>query len=80
MDKYFVTEEWNESDILPYGRCTAHVTAYGLMTKRRISELKYAMNCYSPYDYADSQEFDTKESYESYLKRVEENGGTITYE
>lgn len=80
MDKYFLTEEWNESDILPHGRCTCHVTAYGLMSKRRISELKFCMNRYSPYDYVDSSEFKTKDEYESHLKIAEENGGTITYE
>lgn len=80
MDAYFITTEWNESDILPHGRCTCNVTAYGLMSKRRIEELKYMMNRYSPYDYVDSSVFKTKEEYESQLKTIEENGGTITFE
>ena len=77
MDKWFITEEWNESDILPHGRCTAHVTAYGLMSKRRISELKFCMNRYSPYDYVDSDEFKTEQEYEHHLQVLQDNGATI---
>ena len=31
---YFITEEWNESDHLPYGMRTSHVDALCLCLKR----------------------------------------------
>ena len=80
MAKYFFIQEWNESDVLPHGRCTSKVTAYGLMSERRIKELKYYANRYSPYDYVDYSTFTNEEKYKIYLKIIEGNGGTITYE
>lgn len=80
MAKYLITMEWNESDILPHGRCTSHVTAYGLMSSRQRSEIKYCMDRYSPYDYVDSSEFDTEREYKNMIETLKDNGSTISYE
>ena len=80
MDKYFITIEWDDSDILPRGRCTSHVAAYGLISSRQRSEIKHFMNRYSPFDYVDSNEYETESDYKDMLETLKNNGSTIIYE
>lgn len=75
--KYFITEEWNESDMLPHGRRTSHVDAFGKTSESDIETLKDYMERYSPFDYVDSMEYDTKDEYEAMLRRLESLGATI---
>ena len=74
---YFITEEWNESDQLPYGRRTSHVDALGMCSEKDIETAQDCMERYSPFDYIDSMTYDTKEEYERMLTILEENGSTI---
>ena len=74
---YFITEEWNESDHLPYGRRTSHVDALGLCSEKDIEIACEFMKRYSPFDYIDSMTYDTKEEYERMLTILENNGSTI---
>ena len=77
MEKWFITEEWDESDQLPHGRRTSHVDALGLCSEKDIETAKDFMERYSPFDYIDSMTYDTKEEYERMLTILEENGSTI---
>ena len=74
---YFITEEWDESDNLQYGRRTSHVDALGLCSEKDIEMACEFMERYSPFDYIDSMTYDTKEEYERMLTILEENGSTI---
>ena len=74
---YFITEEWNESDHLPYGRRTSHVDALGLCSEKDIETAQDFMERYSHFDYIDSMTYDTKEEYERMLAILENNGSTI---
>ena len=76
---YFITEEWNESDNLPYGRRTSHVDALGLCSEKDIETAQDFMERYSPFDYIDIMTYDTKEEYERMLTILEENGSTINH-
>ena len=78
--KWFITEEWNESDQLPHGRRTSKVNAYGLCYLYDIRNTAGCMNRYSHYDYVDSMTYDTREQYENMLKTLEENGSVINRE
>jgi len=77
MNKWFITEEWNESDQLPYGRRTSHVDALGLCSVKDIEETRGFMERYSPFDYIDTMTYDTKEEYEKMLETLEANGSEI---
>ena len=77
MEKWFITEEWNESDQLPYGRRTSHVDALGLCSEKYIETAKDFMERHSPFDYIDIMTYDTKEEYERMLTILEENGSVI---
>lgn len=77
MKKWFITEEWNESDQLPHGRRTSNVDAYGLRCESFIEVYCDSMERYSPYDYIDRMTYDTQEEYENMLKILEENGSKI---
>jgi hypothetical protein len=79
MDKYFITEEWNESDQLPHGRRTSLVTAYGKMPLKRIKAITDGMERYSPYDYVDDMVCDDENAYKRQLIILEENGSTIEF-
>lgn len=76
--KWFITEEWNEGDQLAYGRRRSRVQAYGLQATKDIKSVKWYMERYSPYDYTDTMEYDTKEEYEQMLTTLETNGSEIT--
>ena len=75
--KWFITEEWNEGDQLAYGRRRSRVEAYGLQATKDIKNVKWYMERYSPYDYTDTMEYDTKEEYENMLETLEVNGSEI---
>lgn len=75
--KYFITEEWNESDQLPHGGRTSHVDALGLCSVKDINETKKWMEAYSPFDYIDTMEYDTKDEYENMLTTLEGLGAKI---
>ena len=77
MEKWFITEEWDESDQLPHGRHTSHVDAFGLCSEKDIETAKDFMERYSPFDYIEIMTYDTKEEYERMLTILEENGSTI---
>jgi hypothetical protein len=77
MDKWFITEEWNESDQLQHGRRTSHVDALGLCSEKDIETAQDFMERYSPFDYIDSMTYDTEEEYERMLTILEQNGSTI---
>ena len=77
MEKWFITEEWNEGDQLAYGRRRSMVEAYGLVSTKDIKEVRFCMERYSPYDYIDTMTYDTKEEYEKMLETLEANGSEI---
>ena len=77
MEKWFITDEWNESDQLPNGRRTSHVDALGLCSEKDIETAQDFMERYSPFDYIDIMTYDAKEEYERMLTILEENGSTI---
>ena len=77
MEKWFITEEWDESDQLPHGRRTSHVDALGLCSEKDIEMTCEFMERYSPFDYIDSMTYDTKEEYERMMTILEENGSVI---
>lgn len=74
---YFFTQEWNESDILPHGRCTAKVTEYGFKTEKEINEIVYYMERYSPYDYVDHYKDKNEEAYRRQIEILRDNGAEI---
>jgi len=76
--KWFITEEWNEGDQMAHGRRRSRVQAYGLQATKDIKNAKWYMERYSPYDYTDTMEYDTKEEYEKMLETLEANGSEIT--
>lgn len=76
---WLITTEWNECDILPHGKCTYKVCAYGNRTKRKCQELVSCMTSFSPYDYVDYEMLDTADKYRNKLKMLEEVGGIIDY-
>lgn len=76
---WLITTEWNECDILPHGKCTYKVCAYGNRTRKECNELVSCMNSFSPYDYVDYDELNTEVEYRNKLKMYEEVGGVIDY-
>ena len=76
-NKWFITEEWNASDQLEYGRRRSFVCALGLCSVKDINEYKGCMEKYSPFDYIDTMEYDTKEEYENMLATLENNGSIV---
>ena len=78
MEKYLITEEWNESDIKAGGRCESHACAYGAKSQKEINEIVGSMERYSPYDYVCHVVCKSAEDYESRVRMIEANGGVVT--
>ena len=65
MALYLITEEWDESDQLPNGGGTSYVYAHGNVSRRQAKKIVADMEAYSPHDYVDSMEYETKKEYDA---------------
>lgn len=79
MALYLITEEWDESDQLPNGGRTSYVYAHGNVSRRQAKKIVADMEAYSPHDYVDSMEFETKKAYDEKLIQLENLGGSIIH-